>query len=78
MTQTATKPRYTLGEEIANSLTHGLGIVLAIAGLAGSLIPLTLARLKIDPAIASGIFLSILTDVLSFFSFLGLAAWLVM
>ncbi|MCP5268068.1 MAG: hemolysin III family protein [Zoogloeaceae bacterium] len=34
MTQTATKPRYTLGEEIANSLTHGLGIVLAIAGLA--------------------------------------------
>jgi hemolysin III len=27
-------PRYTLGEEIANSLTHGLGLVLSIAGLA--------------------------------------------
>lgn len=27
-------PRYTLGEEVANSLTHGVGIVLAIAGLA--------------------------------------------
>jgi len=28
------EPRYTLGEEIANSVTHGIGIVLAIAGLA--------------------------------------------
>lgn len=27
-------PRYSFGEELANSLTHGLGIVLAIAGLA--------------------------------------------
>ena len=27
-------PRYSLGEEIANSVTHGVGIVLAIAGLA--------------------------------------------
>lgn len=34
MGQAAALPQYTLGEEIANSLTHGLGIVLAIAGLA--------------------------------------------
>jgi hemolysin III len=34
MTTAPLQPRYTLGEEIANSVTHGVGIVLAIAGLA--------------------------------------------
>ena len=32
--ESAEKPRYTLGEEIANAITHGVGIVFAIAGLA--------------------------------------------
>jgi magnesium transporter len=49
---------------------------LTVSGLAGAMIPLALARFKIDPAIASGVFLTTLTDILSFFSFLGLAAWL--
>lgn len=52
--------------------------VLTVAGLAGSLIPLLLQRFKVDPAIASGVFLTMLTDVLSFFTFLGLAAWLIL
>lgn len=52
--------------------------VLTVSGLAGSLIPLMLHRHKIDPAIASGVFLTMLTDVLSFFTFLGLAAWWVL
>jgi magnesium transporter len=52
--------------------------VLTVAGLSGSLIPLMLHRYKIDPAIASGVFLTMLTDVLSFFCFLGLAAWVVL
>ncbi len=43
------------------------------AGLAGTLIPLTLARFKIDPAVAAGPFLTTTTDVLGFFIFLGLA-----
>jgi len=43
------------------------------AGLAGTLIPLTLARLGMDPAISAGPFLTTTTDVLGFFSFLGLA-----
>lgn len=47
---------------------------LAVAGFCGALIPLILNKLNIDPAIASGVFLTTLTDVLSFFSFLGLAA----
>jgi magnesium transporter len=43
------------------------------AGLAGTLIPLTLHRLGMDPAVSAGPFLTTTTDVLGFFSFLGLA-----
>jgi magnesium transporter len=58
-----------------------LSLVLAAAmlfnmmwsGIAGTMIPLTLARLGIDPAIAAGPFLTTTTDVLGFFLFLGLA-----
>jgi len=59
----------------------GIGLVLAgamvfnmiWAGLAGTLIPLALARFGLDPAIGAGPFLTTTTDVLGFFSFLGLA-----
>jgi len=43
------------------------------AGLAGTLIPLTLDRFGFDPAVAAGPFLTTTTDVLGFFVFLGLA-----
>ena len=43
------------------------------AALAGTLIPITLARFHVDPAIAAGPFLTTTTDVLGFFFFLGLA-----
>lgn len=46
---------------------------LLIAGLMGSLIPLTLEKFKVDPAIASSIFLTACTDSLGFLAFLGLA-----
>ncbi|CAM5417940.1 magnesium transporter [Aquamicrobium terrae] len=45
------------------------------AALAGILIPLTLDRLKIDPAVASAVFVTTVTDVVGFFAFLGLATW---
>lgn len=49
-----------------------------VAGLAGILIPLVLDWLKIDPAVASTVFVTTVTDVVGFFAFLGLAAlWLV-
>ncbi|MDX8398339.1 MAG: magnesium transporter [Mariprofundaceae bacterium] len=48
-------------------------INLCAAGLAGALIPLTLQRLNIDPALASGTILTTVTDVVGFLSFLGLA-----
>ena len=44
-----------------------------IAGLAGVLIPVTLDRLDIDPAVSSAVFVTMMTDVMGFFSFLGLA-----
>ncbi len=62
-----------------------LGLVIAmamvinmlVAGLFGILIPMTLDSLDIDPAVASGAFVTTVTDVVGFFSFLGLAAlWL--
>ncbi|RDE09789.1 magnesium transporter [Pelagibacterium lacus] len=61
----------------------GLGIVIAaamvvnmvVAGGSGILIPLTLEKLKLDPAVASSTFVMTLTDVVGFFAFLTLAGW---
>jgi magnesium transporter len=47
--------------------------VLTAAGLGGILIPLTLTRLGADPAVSSGPFVTTTTDVIGFFSFLGIA-----
>jgi magnesium transporter len=44
-----------------------------IAGLAGVLVPLTLERLGADPAVASSVFVTMITDSMGFFVFLGLA-----
>jgi magnesium transporter len=64
-------PQYgtTLGLIIAAAIM----INLLAAGLAGALIPLTLQRLDIDPALASGTILTTVTDVVGFLAFLGLA-----
>ena len=44
------------------------------AGLSGVLIPLALEKFGIDPAVTSTVFVTTMTDVIGFFSFLGLAA----
>lgn len=46
---------------------------LIISGFCGTIIPLILAKMKIDPALSSSIFLTTATDVLGFFIFLSLA-----
>ncbi|MEL6517766.1 MAG: magnesium transporter, partial [Pseudomonadota bacterium] len=46
---------------------------LVVAGLAGIGIPVVLERLGVDPALASGAFVTTVTDVVGFFAFLGLA-----
>ena len=53
-------------------------INLVVAGLAGILIPLMCHRVGVDPAIAASVLLTTLTDVVGFFAFLGLAAWLLL
>jgi magnesium transporter len=58
-----------LGAVIAAAMV----INMLIAGLAGILIPVVLDRLRIDPALASGAFVTTVTDVVGFFAFLGLA-----
>jgi magnesium transporter len=49
---------------------------LAVAGFAGALIPIGLEKLGVDPALASGTFVTTTTDVFGFFAFLGLATLL--
>ncbi|QDC10505.1 magnesium transporter [Oceanicola sp. D3] len=66
--------------------TPMLGVVLAlamvinlvVAGLAGILVPVVLDKFSIDPALASGAFVTTVTDVVGFFAFLGLAAVLLL
>jgi len=58
-----------------------LGLVIAaamvinviIAGLAGVLVPVIFDRLDTDPAVASSVFVTMITDSMGFFAFLGLA-----
>lgn len=56
-------------------LIIGLSMIinLMVAALAGALIPMTLKRYGIDPAIAGGVILTTVTDVVGFMTFLGLA-----
>jgi len=63
-----------LGAVIAISMV----INLVVAGLAGTIIPIVLDKLKIDPALASGAFVTTVTDVVGFFAFLGLAAMILL
>jgi magnesium transporter len=57
-------------------LILGLAMVINmfVAAVAGTLIPLSLRALRVDPALASSVFITTLTDVFGFFSFLGLGA----
>ncbi|MGC3936225.1 magnesium transporter [Roseobacter sp. EG26] len=59
-----------LGYVIATAMV----INLVVAGLAGTVIPVVLERVGVDPALASGAFVTTVTDVVGFFAFLGLAA----
>ena len=57
------------------ALVIGLAMVISMlaAGLAGALVPMLLRRFGQDPATASSIILTTVTDVVGFFSFLGIA-----
>ncbi|WP_294287431.1 magnesium transporter [uncultured Sphingomonas sp.] len=58
------------------AIVFGLALFInnIVAGLAGVLVPVTLDRMDVDPAVASSVFVTTCTDSLGFFTFLGLAA----
>lgn len=60
----------TLGLVIAAAMV----VNLVVAGMAGILVPVMMERAGVDPALASGTFVTTVTDVVGFFVFLGLAA----
>ncbi|WP_265569748.1 magnesium transporter [Sphingomicrobium nitratireducens] len=59
----------TMGWVIAAAILFNI----VIAGLAGVLVPVTLERAGADPAVASSVFVTTVTDTMGFFAFLGLA-----
>jgi magnesium transporter len=58
---------------IAAVIFGAMVINLFCAAMAGVLVPITLKRLNIDPAVAGSVFLTATTDIMGFFAFLGLA-----
>jgi len=62
--------------DIVLSLVIGLAIIvnLVVAAFSGAFLPLLLTKLKIDPALAGGVILTTITDVIGFVAFLGLAS----
>jgi len=72
------------GYAIEGQLFFGLVVMLAmwanlvVAGFAGAFVPVLLERLGIDPAVASSVFFTALTDIFGFFFLLGLASWILL
>jgi magnesium transporter len=66
---------YLFFGDLVLGLVLGLAMVINmfVAATAGTVIPLILRALKVDPALASSVFITTLTDMFGFFSFLGLA-----
>ena len=60
--------------EISTVMAVAMFANLLIAGLSGTLVPIGLLRAGVDPAVASSVFVTTITDVVGFFVFLGLAA----
>lgn len=62
-------------DDVTLGLIIGSAIIINLitAGLTGALLPMTLQRMNIDPALAGGVILTTVTDVVGFLAFLGLA-----
>ena len=64
-------------QDIQLSMIISISMILnmIVAGLFGILVPITLKKFNIDPAIASSVFVTTITDVIGFLSFLGIGAY---
>ena len=66
------KGNYMLGLVLGGAMA----INVVVGGIVGTVVPLVLKKLNVDPAIASSIFVTTFTDAVGFLSFLGLATML--
>ncbi|MGD2216425.1 MAG: magnesium transporter [Gemmatimonadales bacterium] len=72
------------GYVLQGNLYLGLVVLLAmwgnlmVAGFAGAFVPVLLEKLGVDPAVASSVFFTALTDIFGFFLLLGLASWILL
>ncbi len=57
------------------SMRNGILLNLLAGALAGALVPIVLKRLSIDPALAGGVVLTTVTDIVGIFAFVGLASY---
>jgi magnesium transporter len=64
--------------KIAGVIFAAMMVNLLAAAMAGVLVPLTLKRLGVDPAVAGGVVVTTVTDVVGFASLLGLGTWVLM
>ena len=64
-------------QEIKLSILIGISMILnmIVAGLFGILVPVSLKKVNIDPALASSVFVTTITDVIGFLSFLGIGSY---
>ncbi|WP_333693151.1 magnesium transporter [Phaeobacter italicus] len=59
--------------QLGGVIAVAMVINLVVAGLAGTVVPIILEKVGVDPALASGAFVTTVTDIVGFFAFLGLA-----
>ena len=57
------------------SVTVSLFIVVMIASILGTVVPLSLERLHVNPALATGPFIQIMNDILGLIIYVGIATW---
>ena len=71
---------YVWFHDLLLSLVIGCAMIVNMiaAGIAGMMIPVVLAKMGADPADSAVVFLTTVTDVVGFFSFLGLATWMLL
>jgi len=67
---------YLWFDNVGLAVVFGLALLInnLVAGMAGVIVPVTLDRFDVDPAVASSVFVTTCTDSLGFLTFLGLAA----
>jgi len=61
---------------VTSSVSISLGLVILVASLFGTFVPMTFEKLKIDPAIATGPFISVTNDIIGMLIYMGVTLML--